>query len=203
MLQGELAIIQLFDGVSVVRKSFGCILLPSITSFFFTDGHDQSAEVEHFSLDPVSDMNKWITQICGESFKFVLQIRLSICADKLDMVLLTESDIRFLLSIFILGQEVCKLTVELEFLLFHRDNSPNILLEVLQVPKENLLFLHEIIDVCGVLGKDAVSLIRSRKLNIVKVIFDNLIGICFGQHFEVFINFALWAQKDLNLRRFS
>jgi len=70
-LKRELAFSQFLHEFSVVCQLFNRRLLASITRFLITDGLDESSEVEHFSFDPVPNVNERIRELLSEKVKFV------------------------------------------------------------------------------------------------------------------------------------
>jgi hypothetical protein len=74
VLQSEFSIVQLFDSLSVACELLDGVLFADVTGFFLTDGINKCPQIKHLSLNPVSDVNKWILQFFGKALKFQLKV---------------------------------------------------------------------------------------------------------------------------------
>jgi len=81
-------------------------------------------------------------------------------------------------------QEVSKLFIISEFLIFHWNNLSNMLLEIFQVTHQYFLFANEIVNICSVFCKLSFLLVVSSYFNVLLVMHKHFISICFCEKFE-------------------
>lgn len=87
-------------------------------------------------------------------------MRLRVSAHKFDNLLVAQRNSRLFLAFLILLEELCELLVVFEFLLFHRDDCPDISFEMLQMTHDNLLLLYKIVDVLCIFRQHSFFLMR-------------------------------------------
>jgi hypothetical protein len=164
---------------------------------------DECAKVEHFSLDPVPDMNEWVLKLLGQKVKFIFEMGLRVSTNQLDVLVITQSHVCLFLVVFILLEEFGKLFVISKLCLFHGHNLTDVLLEVLEVAHQDLLLFDEIIDVIGVFAQHSLLLVGRRDSNVFVVIRKHSVRVCLLKAFQRVFYFSRGSQKHLDFGSFG